>query len=164
MIFQIFACMMVLKFKTPGVRKPMSEIYENINYMVGNVNVIYEVSDEERALMERVIMSEAGGEPYNAQEAVATVILNRVFSSEKHPDTITEVISEVGQFSTAYNGEPTVSVRLAVNNAIGYYGGPCMIIPPQVYYFRDHYYHDWALNWCHYGDLYFSAPKDACIE
>ena len=44
------------------------------------------ITDEEIALMERCVMSEAGGCTCECQEAVATVILNRWQHPDKYPD------------------------------------------------------------------------------
>lgn len=61
------------------------------------------VSEEEQDLLERIVMLESGGEVDRGQQAVAEVILNRVYS-EKYPDTVYEVLSQVDsgyvQFST----------------------------------------------------------------
>lgn len=162
MILEMIACCMILKVK-PEV-KPM--VYEPKQIIVETREglEVYDITPEDRAMLERCVMSEAGGEGIMAQEAVAVTILNRVFCPDKFPDTITGVITAEGQFSIHDNGAPTVSVRVAVHNALQYYGTCKQILPAQVYYFRDTYYHDWALDYCSFGDLYFSAPKDAIID
>ncbi|WP_110111678.1 cell wall hydrolase [Bacillus sp. CGMCC 1.16541] len=50
-------------------------------------------SSEEIHLLERVVEAEAKGEPYEGKVAVATVVLNRVDSSE-FPNSITDVINQ----------------------------------------------------------------------
>lgn len=162
MILEVIAIAGMLKMH-PEV-KPM--VYEPKQIIVETSAGIdcYDISDYERHLLERCVMSEAGGESAEAQEAVATVILNRVFCPDKFYNNIHDVITAANQFSTHYNGEPTVSVRTAVHNALAYYGTSKQIIPAQVYYFRDTYYHEWALDYCHYGNMYFSAPKEACLD
>lgn len=164
MIIEALAICTVLKVGAPVGRSKMIYEPKQIIYDNGTNLICYDISDEERTLMERCVMSEAGNQSYDAQEAVATVILNRVFYPDKFGCTITGVINAEGQFSTHDNGEPTVSVRLAVHNAIQYYGGPCQCIPPQVVYFRSWYYHEWAQDYCKLDDMYFSIPKDACIN
>lgn len=122
------------------------------------------ITPEEINLLNRVVMSEAGSQSIETQEAVATVILNRWLHPDKFPDTITGVITAEGQFSTADNGKPTVSVRTAVYNAIFYYNTEDQIIPSQVYYFRDSKYHTFGIPYCSMDNLYFSLDEGACID
>lgn len=66
------------------------------------------ISAEEKDLFARLVEAEAKGESYEGKVAVATVVLNRVDSTE-FPNTVTEVINEVvGEayaFSPVQNGE-----------------------------------------------------------
>lgn len=62
------------------------------------------ISNEEKDLLERLVEAEAKGESYEGKVAVATVVLNRVDSSQ-FPDSITEVIKQKGAFSPVQNGE-----------------------------------------------------------
>lgn len=121
------------------------------------------ITDEEIQMMERCVMSEAGGCTCECQEAVATVILNRWQHPDKYPDTITGVITEEGQFSTHDNGEPTLSVRLAVHNAIVYYNTALMDLPYQIYYFRQDHYHNFGVPYESIDNLYFSGPDDMVL-
>ena len=70
---------------------------------------ISEVSfaEGDRYLLANLIYCEAGGEPYNGQIAVGSVVMNRVLSSV-YPDTVVGVIYQSGQFS------PVASGRLAL--------------------------------------------------
>lgn len=165
MIFEAIAIATVLKTGVHGGYTKMQEPTQICFYVEdGADQVTYFVTDEEIELMRRCVMSEAGGECYEAQEAVATTILNRVFCPDKFGNSIDAVITAPGQFSCHDNGEPTVSVMMAVHNALQYYGGPCQMLPSQVYYFRSNYYHEFALDYARFGNLYFSVPKDACVN
>ena len=75
---------------------------------------ISEVSfaEGDRYLLANLIYCEAGGEPYNGQVAVGSVVMNRVLSSV-YPNTVTGVIYQSGQFS------PVASGRLALALAEG---------------------------------------------
>lgn len=75
---------------------------------------ISEVSFDEgdRYLLAVLIYCEAGGEPYEGQVAVGSVVINRVLSSV-YPDTVTGVIYQKSQFS------PVGSGRLAYYLSIG---------------------------------------------
>ena len=121
------------------------------------------ISDQEIELMERVVMSEARGECYQAQEGVATVILNRWQYPGEFGDTIEEVLSAERAFAKPYTGEVSMSVHLAVKNAIIYYNTYCQDLPSQVVYFRDSYYHDFGIPFKNYGNLYFSASDNMII-
>ena len=59
-----------------------------------------EITPEERELLARVVYAEANTETLEGQIAVAQVVLNRV-RSESFPDTVSEVIYQERQFSTA---------------------------------------------------------------
>ncbi|MCH5257647.1 MAG: cell wall hydrolase [Lachnospiraceae bacterium] len=69
-------------------------------------------AEGDRYLLANLIFCEAGGEPYNGQVAVGSVVMNRVLSSV-YPNTIVGVIYQSGQFS------PVASGRLALALAEG---------------------------------------------
>ncbi|MCH5254674.1 MAG: cell wall hydrolase [Lachnospiraceae bacterium] len=75
---------------------------------------ISEVSfvEGDRYLLANLIYCEAGGEPYEGQVAVGSVVMNRVLSSV-YPNTVVGVIYQSGQFS------PVASGRLALALAEG---------------------------------------------
>ncbi|NLK29115.1 MAG: cell wall hydrolase [Clostridiales bacterium] len=58
---------------------------------VSNPGYIIKVTDEEVAMLERIVQAEAGSEDIKGRILVANVILNRV-ANEDFPDTIKEVI------------------------------------------------------------------------
>jgi N-acetylmuramoyl-L-alanine amidase len=63
----------------------------------------YAVSEEELLLLQKIVMAEAEGEPYQGKVAVANVVLNRLRSAN-FPDTIYKVIYQRSQFSPVANG------------------------------------------------------------
>jgi peptidoglycan hydrolase CwlO-like protein len=65
------------------------------------------VSAEEEELFAALVYCEAGGESYETQFAVASVVVNRINSS-RYPDSLVDVIYQKNQFSPASSG------RLAV--------------------------------------------------
>jgi spore germination cell wall hydrolase CwlJ-like protein len=65
------------------------------------------VSAEEEELFAALVYCEAGGESYETQFAVASVVVNRINSS-RYPDSLLDVIYQKNQFSPASSG------RLAV--------------------------------------------------
>lgn len=62
------------------------------------------VSMSELNLLARCVYSEARGEPYAGQVAVAAVVLNRVRSS-KFPNTISGVVYQKGAFTAVADGQ-----------------------------------------------------------
>ena len=114
---------------------------------------IVEVTDEERDLMARVVMSEASVLPIEGKQAVAQTIVNR-FLSPKFPNNITEVCNQPYQYSQQDNGDPDEECYTAVDAALKYEG-----FPPDMYYFRTGHYHTWAEDYCQIGNTYFSCEK-----
>ena len=80
-----------------------------------------EVSDHEKHLMARAVHSEARGEVYKGQVAVAAVIINRVKDS-RWPDNVEGVIFEPWAFTAVHDGqfwlEPDHSAYRAVSDAL----------------------------------------------
>lgn len=70
----------------------------------GNLKAAIPYNAKELDLLARLVRAEAGGESYNAQVAVAAVVINRVKSS-KFPNTITSVINSNNQFTPVQNGQ-----------------------------------------------------------
>ena len=72
--------------------------------------VAYELTAEERNMVERVVMGESGGEEYIGQQAVAQCILNACEITGNRPAAIIE-----GLRYTSHRPEPTQSVKDAVS-------------------------------------------------
>ncbi len=79
----------------------------------------YAASASERELLAALIYCEAGGESYEGQKAVGSVVMNRVYSSY-FPNTISGVIYDNGQFT------PVRSGRLALVLANKTYTDSCV--------------------------------------
>lgn len=62
------------------------------------------VTGEEYDLLARAVYSEARGEPFQGQVAIAAVILNRV-EHENFPDTINDVIFQPSAFTAVQDGQ-----------------------------------------------------------
>lgn len=63
-------------------------------------------TEKELKLLACLVHSEAGDQSYEGKLAVANVVLNRI-KSKKHPNTMTDVIYQPGQFSVTRNGSLT---------------------------------------------------------
>lgn len=80
---------------------------QNVSVVVGKptetVNHVINITNAERDLMARLVRAEAESESFEGKIAVASVIFNRVASSQ-FPNSITDVIYQKGQFSPVSNG------------------------------------------------------------
>ena len=93
--------------KNQNTGAPVIEIIEPI--VEEQPTAYYPLTDEERALVESVVMAEAGGEDYDGQRLVAQCILNACILEEKRPDAIV-----VEYQYTKKRPEPSESVIQAV--------------------------------------------------
>lgn len=79
------------------------------------------VTEEERDLLARAVYSEARGEPFQGQVAIAAVILNRV-EHENFPDEVDEVIFQPAAFTAVQDGQfwltPDETAYAAVQEAL----------------------------------------------
>ena len=79
------------------------------------------VSSSDLNLLARVVYSEARGEPYTGQVAVAAVVLNRVRSSS-FPNTIAGVVYQSGAFDAVADGQinltPNATAKKAAQDAL----------------------------------------------
>lgn len=168
----IIIMILVIKFLTGAARPPKRMdpeyrfkdvpnymIEENCYMILRHDDRIYYLTDSDLELIERCIMSEAGGESDEGQQAVATVIFNRFFSPN-FPDSFEEIIVP-GQFSLSYNGEITADVGINLQRAIIDYGTFCQSIPYNCYYFRAGKYHDFGIPYRQIGNNYFSLSEEA---
>lgn len=67
--------------------------------------------DGDRYLLANLIYCEAGGEPYDGQVAVGSVVINRVLSSV-YPNTVVGVIYQKSQFTPAGSGRLATALEL----------------------------------------------------
>lgn len=106
----------------PTEAEPEPSRYESIS-----------LSDEDMVLLAKIVWLEARGESFEGQQAVAEVVFNRMLS-EYFPDTLSEVIYQKGQFSTAgmvHTADPENTQYLAIEAALN---GP-NILPREVVFF-----------------------------
>ena len=82
----------------------------------GNSNSSNSTSSSDLNLLARTVYSEARGEPYVGQVAVAAVVLNRVKSSS-FPNTIAGVIYQKGAFTAVSDGQINLTPNQTAYNA-----------------------------------------------
>ena len=76
---------------------------QTINTNKDKVHTITKTDNYELDLLARLVRAEALNQPFAGKVAVASVVLNRVYSSN-FPNSISGVIYESGQFSPVSNG------------------------------------------------------------
>lgn len=116
---------------------------------------LIEITDEEVALMARVVMSESSLLPQSGKQAVAQTIVNRVLSEDFVGNTVTDIVRTPFQYSTADNGEPTPECYQAVYDALTFVG-----FPETMYWFRTDYPHEFGYEYCTIGNTYFSTKEN----
>jgi len=92
-----------------------------------------ELTQYDKELLAKLICMEAGSEPFEGQQAVAEVVLNRLYSG-RFQSTVYNIIHAAGQFPSAehlYRGKPDYSQYKAIEQA---QYGP-YVLPEDVYFF-----------------------------
>lgn len=74
------------------------------------------IADGDKDLLACLIYCEAGGEPYEGQLAVGSVVMNRCMSGA-FPDTIVGVIYQSGQFAPVASGRLAARIPLGANDS-----------------------------------------------
>lgn len=114
-------------------------------------------------LMCKCVDAEAGGESMECQIAVATVILNRAYCTDKFADNIEGVITADHQFVISKTPVKDIpdDVKLSVLNALITYGSLDQRLPKSCYYFRAVHYHNFGIPYTKIGKTYFSLAENA---
>ena len=138
------------------------EITENLPLEVDTVKEDYiSLSQDEIDLISKIVYLEGSGETYECQQAIVSVIINRMTTENKNAN---EVIFAENQFTTAKfvdKGEVTEDIQSIVIDIAS--NGPT--IPVWVTYFRAKKYHQWntkygtVLPYDKIDHTYFSYDK-----
>lgn len=111
-------------------------------------------------MLYQLVHAESGNQDLTAQEAVASVVINRVMS-EYFPNSVSSVIFADGQFSVVDNGSiwctPSERSIQAVNNVCA---NGVTIKKNNIYFFRNNHYHNGYTDEMQLGVLYFSSYGD----
>lgn len=107
-----------------------------------------------RGLLVRVVMSEAGNEPFIGKVAVATTVLNR---ADLWDMTVDEVVFSPNQYYIGYNGAPNDECFKAVDFALEHRD----IFPADMVYFRNAHYHTFGTPFAKIGAHYFSTVTES---
>lgn len=124
---------------------------ESVEY----ISYYIELTEDEIWDLATLVYLESGGESYECQLAVASVVINRVTTSDK---SLYDVIYEKNQFTPAHrieSNEPSESTMNAVKEVCT--NGPT--IPEYVTYFRAEKYHsfsEYIMDYMCIDNTYFS--------
>lgn len=111
-------------------------VHETVCYKPIENEYIYNITDDERELLLKLVYREAGIESIECQMAVLQVVFNRVASDSFKDDNIYDIVYEDGQFeptcysnfeSTVYNDENVEALERVLEGE--------KIIPDDVLYF-----------------------------
>lgn len=137
--YKLIVCLLVLSYvliptkKVEAISLALDDMREAIEtIMVENESEVQaikttqrkevlNITNEDLLLLSKVVTSEARGESYEGQVAVAAVVINRVLDP-RFPDTIRDVIYQKNAFSVVNDGsinmEPTESAYNAAQEAL----------------------------------------------
>ena len=112
----------IAKTKKAEEQKKQAEKSKSANRSSSSRGASAKLNASDLEILEKIVMAEAGAEPYAGQVAVANVVLNRV-SSSRYPNTIRGVVFQKSQFTpagrgTIWNMKPTQSVKKATSAAL----------------------------------------------
>lgn len=109
------------------------------------------ITQADRDLMARIVMSESSTLPYEGKLAVASTIVNRLESS-KYPNTVVGVSTA---YSVADNGGPTDECYQVVDEVLE--SNP---FPSDMYSFRTGKYHKFGYEYMRIDNTYFVTETD----
>lgn len=116
----------------------------------------YNLTNEDRELLAKLLYHEARGESIECQKAVASVVLNRV-DSGMWGNTLKEVIYAKNQFEPVGKGLlPNTKPLQNQYEAIDYVIENGATIPSNVLYFRADHYFEWGTDYMNIDNTYFS--------
>lgn len=121
-------------------------------------------TENEINMLATLVYLEAGVESFDCQEAVVSVVLNRMYIYNK---SLEEIIYEDGQFTPADNiqySNPSNSTLKAVETVLS-----CgTTLPMYVTFFRSGHYHNWDSSryvpYCNIDNTYFTYDKQLKLK
>lgn len=124
----------------------------------------YDLTQEEKDILVKLVYLESRGEPYEGKKAVATIVMNRVESPYWGSDVETIIFAK-RQFSPSFKINTTTigtdDVWLECVNAVEDVLQNGSTLPPYVLYFRADYYFKGKEQYTNIGNHYFSyTSKD----
>lgn len=132
-----------------------------LGYMLACALQIHGMSIHDFDIICSCVQAEAGGESDECKEAVATVILNRLYCEDKFPDNVSDVIYSKNQFVVAPLGSVTIETKTAVIMAMINWGTYNQKVPRSCYYFRAGHFHNFGIKYRHIDNTYFSLAENA---
>jgi hypothetical protein len=95
---------------TTKYNPPITETTNTITKPVINTNGTFQLTNEERRIVECIVMGESGGEIYKGQVLVAQCILNACLKEKRQPSDIRRIYQYAG-----WHSNPSESVKKAVS-------------------------------------------------
>lgn len=131
------------------IRDNTDWLRENAEWKAGIADLSgFNLTEEERHLIERVVASEARGESVEGQMAVAQVIRDR---STEWGMSVTDVVMAQGQFASPYTGEISPEIVQAVRAVFD--EGTSVFDEPVTHFHADYVSPDWAADKASRGSI-----------
>lgn len=108
-------------------------IYYEPESVRGECRYDFRLTNEDLALLAKVVWVESRGESNEGQQAVAEVVLNRI-ASDKFPDNVYDVVYAEDQFRSAKFLDDATPYQLQYEMVENAYYGP-YVLPEDVFYF-----------------------------
>ena len=120
------------------------------------------LTDDEIWMLATLVYLEGGIESIECQEAIASVVINRMLTEDK---SMNEVVYADGQFAVAGYIASSMPDDVALGAVMSVVVNGTTI-PKCVTYFRSGYYHEWnssrIIPFCQIGNTYFSYDNHIC--
>lgn len=120
------------------------------------------LTDDEIWMLATLVYLEGGVESIECQEAIASVVINRMLTEDK---SMSEVIYAPGQFSVAYLVDSSMPDDVALGAVMSVVVNGTTV-PKCVTYFRAGHYHEWnssrIIPFCQIDNTYFSYDNQIC--
>ena len=130
------------------------EVEEIIGEIVQEIHN-FNLNEEEKDLLARLIKLEAGDQSWECQCAVGSVVLNRLKQEYGGKKTLHGVVYARGQFSTAHRIKRTQATQMQ-KDVVEYLLQNGVTLPEDVIYFHYKRYGKWGTPYCRIGTEYFS--------
>lgn len=130
------------------------EVEEIIGEIVQEIHN-FNLNEEEKDLLARLIKLEAGDQSWECQCAVGSVVLNRLKQEYGGKKTLHGVVYARGQFSTAHRIKRTKATQTQ-KDVVEYLLQNGVTLPEDVIYFHYKRYGKWGTPYCCIGTEYFS--------
>lgn len=128
---------------------------EEVEKVEETVEYKYNLTESEKYMLATLVRLEAGGQSWECQCAVASVVINRLNRQYGGKTTLQGIIYAKGQFSPAHRIKRNNPSQMQLD-VVEYVCKNGVTIPEDVVYFHYRHYGKWGKPYCSIGTEYFS--------